>query len=100
MQEMKVTKIDSKIEVDTMLGGTILRMMDTRGLGLTQNSSEQTQEDKDGSETIQDMEEEVDQGSLKQEEIARDQIVNQDVIVDQEVDLEIEVSPWTDRRVK
>ena len=96
---MKVTKIDSKIEVDTMFGGTILRMMVTRGLGLTQNSSEQTQEE-DGSEMIQDMEEEVDQGSLKQEEIARDQIVNQDVIVDQEVDLEIEVSLRIDRRVK
>ena len=45
------------------------------------------------------MEEEVDQGSLRQGEIARDKIVVQEEIVDQEVNSGIEVSPWIDRRV-
>ena len=95
---MKVVEIDSKIEVDTILGGTILRILVTKGLGLIQSTSELTQE-RDGSETTRDMEEEVDQGRSKQEEIARDQIVDQDEIVDKEVSSEIEVSPWIDQRV-
>ena len=99
IQEMIVTRIDSKTEVDTIRGGITLKMMVSRGLGLIHNSSEQTQEE-DGSEMTQNMEEEADQGSLRQEGIARDQIVVRDEIVDQEVNSEIEVSPWTDRRAK
>ena len=99
--EMKVIKIDSRIEVDMMIGEIRSKMMVSEGLGLIHNTSEQILEEKDGSEMTRDMGEEADQGSSSSSssrEIAQDLIVDQDEIVDQEVNSEIEVSPWTDRR--
>ena len=64
IQETKGTKIDSKIKVDTILGGKTLKMMVTRGQRLIHNTSEQIQEE-DGSKTTRNTEEEADQGSLR-----------------------------------
>ena len=97
IQETKGTKIDLTIEANTILGGKTSKMMVTKGLRLIHDTSEQIQEEY-GSETTQYMEEEADQGSLKEGETARDQIVNQDEIVGQEVNSGIEVSPWIDQR--